>query len=373
MVNGSNKKLNLLGKAATEFSRKELTPAREENDKFPFGPFFKTVIEKAYEIDFFHTTLPENLDGAGLGTSELCVLLENICREDASLGGIIFTNTASQDLLLEAGANECLENIVTNARNAYEYLVAFPVFNNPAEVEHVARATKRNGNYTLSGSIEYLVLGGLAESAIIPAKIDTQENYSFFLIDLKSRDIQKSDAIISLGLHACPAVDIVLKKTNGMLIGKENQGKIYFDRMTDKMCAAASAMSLGIMKGALKEALAYCKKREQGGRKIIDWSEVKMLLSNMAVKIKNAELVLSSVCRAIENNETGWEACSKASALHIQDMACEITTDGIQVLGGVGYMKDFGQEKRFRDAKHLQALFGISPMKKINYLDRFVI
>ncbi|MFH2066122.1 MAG: transposase [Pseudomonadota bacterium] len=49
-------------------------------------------------------------------------------------------------------------------------------------------------------------------------------------------------------------------------------------------------------------------------------------------------------------------------------MACKTTADGIQVMGGAGYMKDFGQEKRFRDARHVQSLLGMAPMKKISYL-----
>ena len=65
---------------------------------------------------------------------------------------------------------------------------------------------------------------------------------------------------------------------------------------------------------------------------------------------------------------TQWQTRSRAAALLIQEMACEVTTDGIQVLGGAGYMKDFGQEKRFRDAKHIQALLGIAPLKKITLL-----
>ncbi|MBI5896521.1 MAG: acyl-CoA dehydrogenase, partial [Desulfobacterales bacterium] len=51
---------------------------------------------------------------------------------------------------------------------------------------------------------------------------------------------------------------------------------------------------------------------------------------------------------------------------------CDVTTDGIQVMGGVGYMKDFGQEKRFRDAKHTQALLGIAPAKKIKFMNEML-
>lgn len=197
--------------------------------------------------------------------------------------------------------------------------------------------------------------------------------YSLFLVDLNDIGIQKSDTVVSLGLHACPAVDIWLKNVQGELIGNENEGDAYFETMSNKMHAPSAAMSLGIMKGSFKEALEYSKGRKQGGREIVNWSELKMMLANMAIKIKNAEMVMSSLCQTIEEDKTGWESCSRAAAVHIQDMACDLTTDGIQVLGGVGYMKDFGQEKRFRDAKHIQALLGIYPMKKIKYMDTFVL
>ncbi len=68
----------------------------------------------------------------------------------------------------------------------------------------------------------------------------------------------------------------------------------------------------------------------------------------------------------------GWDSCSRAAALLVGEMACDVTTDGIQLLGGVGYMKDFGQEKRFRDARHIQALLGIAPVRKINFLNEYL-
>ena len=95
-----------LEKAAAEFAGKELVPNREENDKYPFGPFFYSVLDKAYELDFFHIVLPEEADGMGHGMRALCTILDCICQADSSLGGIIFTSTAAQELLLTAGENE---------------------------------------------------------------------------------------------------------------------------------------------------------------------------------------------------------------------------------------------------------------------------
>jgi len=102
MIANTSKELKLLDKAAGEFARKELAPAREENDKFPFGPFFDSVLNKAYELDFFHSILPEKFGGIEQGMTSLCIVLDNICREDSSLGAIILTSTASHEVLLAA-------------------------------------------------------------------------------------------------------------------------------------------------------------------------------------------------------------------------------------------------------------------------------
>lgn len=365
----SAKEMKMMAKAAGEFAARQLTPEREENDKYPFGPFFSTAVQKAFDLDFFHLLLPEALNGLQMGVSAFAVVLENICRADSSLGGIIFTTVAAQQLMQHAGSTDLLKAICAS-ESVNDFLIALPVFNNPAQVKHLADVRLTGDRFMLSGQMEYMVLGGLARHALVPAQRSGTEGFSYFLVDLEHVGIRESDSVLSLGLHACPAVDLELNQVEGTLVGREGEGELYFDKMADRLHAAAAAMSLGIMKGAFKEALDYARKREQGGQTIIYWSEVKMILADMAVKISNAEMIVAHACEAVDARTSDWQARSHAAALHVQEMACDVTTDGIQVLGGVGYMKDFGQEKRFRDAKHLQALMGIVPVKKIKFLER---
>ena len=372
MIAGSNKELKLLNKAASDFAKKELAPSREENDKYPYGPFFGTILDKAYEIDFLHILLSEKAGGMGQGLSALSVVLDNICQEDASLGGIMFTTAAAHELITIAGNDDKLAQITETAKKVQDFLIAFPVFNNPSEVPHVASAAKKGESYTLSGSVEYMVAGNISGHALVPATLPGTDGYTYFLVDLGKDTVSASAPVLSLGLHACPAVDMTFNNAEGMLVGEAGKGADYFKAMSDRLHVAAAAMSLGIMKGSLKEGLTYAKGRFQGGREIIHWSEMKMILADMGVKIKNGEMILKTAVNAVDAKENGWQACSRAAAIHIQSMACDVTTDGIQVLGGVGYMKDFGQEKRFRDAKHIQSLLGMAPLKKINYFEDYI-
>jgi alkylation response protein AidB-like acyl-CoA dehydrogenase len=368
MSAADNKELKLLDNASREFAKKVLAPEREETDKFPFGPFFSHIIKKAFGLDFFHITLPEDLGGVGHGLEALCLILDNICQEDSSLGGIIYTNAFAQQVILAAGDGELLKTIADNQKTPEDFLIACPVLCNPSEIPLGVNADREGEKYLLSGAVDYMVMGGFAGQALIPAGIQGQDGYTWFLVNLSDKTVFKSDPVMSHGLHACPAVDIELRKTVATPVGETGRGAAYFDNTAAPMQLVAAAMSCGIMKGSFNEAVGYCRQRNQGGRKIKDWSEIQMLLANMDIQLQVADMLVSRACRAMTDEEKNWQHKVRAAALHVLSSATALATDGIQAMGGVGYMKDFGQEKRFRDAGQIQAFLGNFPMKKIRLI-----
>ncbi len=357
---------------ARSFAAKELAANREEHDRYPFGPFFDSVVTKAHEVGLLSATLPEECGGIGQDVGALCIILDHISAVDASLSGIIFTNALSQEIMLAAGNKDLLAGIMEKAADAKAALIACPSFANPSETGTTLEAVKVKDSYMLNGSIEYVVLGGISGHALVPARIKGQEGYSFFLIDPADKGLNKSEPVFSLGLHSCPAVDLTLSGVEGKLIGQAGEGAKYFNRAADRMHSAVAAMQCGIMKGSFNEALDYSQQRFQGGKEIIKWSGLRMLLGQMAVQVKIAEMVLSEAAMAVENQEPQWNLYTRAASVHLSELACKLTTDGIQCLGGNGYMKDYGQEKRFRDAKHVQAFLGLAPMRKLGMIKSIV-
>lgn len=353
---------------ARSFAAKELTGKTEQHDRFPFASFFQTVLEKAYEVGFLGIMLPEKLGGIGGDISTLSVILMNVCSADASLGGIIFTNALSQEVMLAAKADKIMADIFPKASSCPEFLVSFPSFTDPSFAENLPIAERSDKVYSITGYLEYLVLGGIAAKAIIPARTKDAPGYSFFLVDCADSGIAKSPPVFSLGLHACPAVDLNLKSVKGSLIGEEGRGVTYFNKASEMMHIAAGAMNAGIMRGSFTEALAYSKERTQGGWEIINWSEVSMILASMSIKTDVAEMCVTQACQIHANGLQDEAGRSISAALHIHELAGETVTDGIQVLGGNGYMKDYGQEKRYRDSHQVQALLGISPLKKLSLI-----
>lgn len=369
MITALNKDLKPFEDLITEFSKEQLKPHVEEHDRYPFGNLDADVIEsgfkKIYDLGFLGIMLPEKYGGIGQGISALSMMLGHVAEIDASYSLIIFTSSLSQEIILTAGADKLAEKLFPDAKTARDYLVAFPSFSNPGQIVALPQASSSGKGFKLSGKLDYLVLGNFSNWAVIPAKIAGKTGYSFFLVDLNDKGIKKSDPIFSLGLHACPIIDVSFDGAGCQLIGEEGEGEKYFDKASKVLHVATAAMSAGIMKGSLKEAMDYTREREQGGRAIVNWSEVRMILANMAVRSRAADMCVAETCQGIEAQIQDWGIYSVSTALMVHEMACEVVNDGVQLLGGNGYMKDYGQEKRYRDAHQVQALLGASPMKKL--------
>ncbi len=354
---------------ARDLSMKKLAEHREDHDRYPFGTLFTEAIGDAGVVGFYAVNLPVDYGGVGMNADMVAVILEKISAVDASLAGVVFTNAAALEIIRIASECTGSWSVYQNGGRFGTAPLAFQSYAGPKETEMPVAG---ESGTSLTGKVPYLVLGGIAEFAVIPARRKGHDGFSYYLLDLGSKKVRKSEPVVSLGLHACPAADIDLDDVPALLIGEQGKGGAYFQAMMDRLSVCSAAMSLGIMKGSLSDALQYTADRYQGGRQIIDWPQVRMMLANMAIDVKTAESCLSAACREMDCGEQGWELTAQAAALHLGELANRVTADGVQVFGGNGYTKDYPQEKRMRDAKQVQCLLGMTLLRKIDYIARVI-
>ena len=355
---------------AKDISVKKLVENREEHDKYPFGELFADAIRDAGVVGFYGVNLPLDFGGVGMNTGMIAAILEQLSEADASLAGIVFTNAAALEIL-NAGAGSAKDaSIFQSVKNLGSTPLAFPAYASPEEIQ--MPVMNKNGAGIFFGKINNLPLGDIADHAVIPARKEGENGFSYYLIDLSDKGVRKSKPIVSLGLHACPAVVLTMEKVPALLVGTAGEGQKYFLSMRDQMSVCAAAMALGNMRGSLNDALIYTADRYQGGRQIIDWGQVRMMLANMAIETKIAEACLAAACQEMDCNMCGWERTAQAAAIHIGEMANRSCTDGVQLFGGNGYMKDYPQEKRMRDTKQIQCLLGRSLLRKMDYIAEII-
>jgi alkylation response protein AidB-like acyl-CoA dehydrogenase len=350
---------------ARDFSHKQLRANRVKNDCYPFTELFYGAIDNAASIGLYGINLAADYGGVEMNTSMLASIIEKISQVDASLAGTVFTNGAAIEILNSGSQSVGDTSIYRRIDELGVTPLAFCAYADPREQK--LPTVDANQKY-VSGSIDYLVLGNIANFAVIPVRDIDEKGISYYLIDLRTDAIEKSEPIVSLGLHACPAFDIALNRSPAWRVGKSGHGHQYFEITRQRMSICAAAISLGLMRGAFDDALNYTKERYQGGRQIIDWGQVRMMLANMAIETEIAESCLSMACQKIDRNQNGWQRAAQAAAIHIGEMATRCCTDGVQLFGGNGYTKDFPQEKRMRDSRHVQSLLGMLPLRKIDYI-----
>jgi alkylation response protein AidB-like acyl-CoA dehydrogenase len=151
------------------------------------------------------------------------------------------------------------------------------------------------------------------------------------------------------------------------LIGAEGEGFRLAMRVLDRSRPGIAAQGLGLAQGATDYALEYARGRETFGEPIARHQLVAAMLAEMETKCEAARGLLYG-CGAMIDAGVDGPALSKRSAmtkLFCTDVAMEVTTSAVQVLGGYGYMQDYPVERMMRDAKITQIYEGTNQIQRM--------
>lgn len=362
-----------LEEMARRLAQDKIKPKSSALDRYPFAGGEAAAIDALLdELDaqgLLAVTAPEAWGGLGLGVDALSVIIYALSEVDASFALPVFTAAFSQGLLAKAGGTPPWQAETASGRDR---LVAFPLFETPGRISSLPQASRTATDFTLTGAVRDLAMGRYARRALVPAILEGESDYAYFLVELAGPSVRCCVSDLPLGMRALPLLDLDLTATPAQLVGAERGGGEIFSEVAARFQAAAAAMSAGLMRGALQEVLAYAQERHQGGRAIINWSEVRMMIGAMAARSRTADACVAATCQAVEADSPGWRSLALGSATLVHELACQQGDDGLQALGGVGYMRDFPQEKRYRDARQLQALLGAAPLRKLALVDRLL-
>src|SRR5699024_163274 len=148
------------------------------------------------------------------------------------------------------------------------------------------------------------------------------------------------------------------------LIGAEGDGlRIAFSAL-DSGRLGIAAVATGIAQRALEDAVAYANEREAFGKTIIGHQGLGFLLADMAAAVASARATSLDAAR---RKDTGRPHSREASIakLTATDAAMKVTTDAVQVLGGVGYTREFPVERYMREAKITQIFEGTNQIQRL--------
>ncbi|WP_374592190.1 acyl-CoA dehydrogenase family protein [Aquabacterium sp.] len=299
----------------------------------------------------------ERLGGLAQGAAALARVLEALGAVDASAAAVIYAQAAAHRALRCASLPA--DAWRRHAPDLADAWLAWPGYRALDEGSWPALTASpgADGGATaaLSGEVPMLLLGDSADWAVLPA-CAPDGTRPLVLLDLRHPGVRRGAPIRTLGLTACGAADLCLTAAPCLLLGVD--AATAFRRGAPLLAAGVIAMQCGVMRGSLQAAQTYAADRHQGGGDLLGWGEVRRLLSLMHERWRAARGLLAQAVAADEPAGAADAASAEYGALHAGALACELTLDGVQLLGGNGYMKDYGQERRLRDARQLQSLPG---------------
>jgi alkylation response protein AidB-like acyl-CoA dehydrogenase len=378
--------------AVREFAETRIAPvAREldEQSRFPWDN-----VRAMADLGWFGINVPEEYGGMGRDYPSYILAIEELARIDASHAITVSAHsTLGTSPILSFGTEEQKRRYVPLLA-AGKVLGGFGLTEPGAGSDAAATRTsavRENGHYRLNGSKIFITHAGVGEVFVVTAVTRRDEGtrgISSFIVTKETTDRQEADRVgvghapelepfmagvraakkeDKMGWRASDTRELVLEDVEvpaDHRLGEEGQGFVNFMKTLDAGRIGIGALALGLAQGALDTALDFVAGRQQFGRPLRDFQGIQFRLAEMATRIQAARHL---VYHAAWLKQAGRSYTTEASMakLFASDAAMDITTQGVQLLGGYGYTNDYPVERHMRDAKICQIGEGTNEIQKL--------
>ncbi|BBZ75930.1 acyl-CoA dehydrogenase [Mycolicibacterium anyangense] len=352
-----------------DIADKVLSPIVDEHERSETYP--EGVFAQLGAAGLLSLPQPEEWGGGGQPYEVYLQVLEELAARWAAVAVAVSVHTLACHPLLTFGTEEQKQRWLPGMLSGEQigaYSLSEPQAGSDAAALRCA-AVPAGGGYVVNGSKAWITHGGIADFYNLFARTGegSSKGISCFLVpgDLPGLSFGKPEE--KMGLAAVPTTSAFYDNAEigaDRRIGTEGQGlQIAFSAL-DAGRLGIAAVAVGIAQAALDEACAYAQDRTTFGRKIIDHQGLGFLLADMAAAVASARATYLDAARRRDSGLPYSQAASVAKLI-ATDAAMKVTTDAVQVLGGVGYTRDYRVERYMREAKITQIFEGTNQIQRL--------
>lgn len=333
----------------------------DEREEFPWE-----IMKVLAESDMFRVFVPEKYDGLGGGCFELCLVIEELSRACSAVAVSYAASALGSFALIEYGTEEQKQKYLPTIA-AGKKLAAFALTEPTAGSDAGAiktTAEKANGGYILNGTKQFITNGGEAEIYTIIALTDKTRGArgaSAFVVEKDTPGFTFGRKERKMGIRASATRELIFQNClipKDNLVSKEGAGFIITMKILDRARPGIGAQALGVAQGALEAAVDYSRQRIQFGHPLIALPVVQDIVAEMAIQVEAARALTYAVAKTIDSGAKEFTETAAMAKVFASDVAMKVTTDAVQICGGMGYMRDYPVEKMMRDAKITQIYEG---------------
>ncbi|WP_028637207.1 acyl-CoA dehydrogenase family protein [Nocardioides sp. URHA0032] len=327
--------------------------------------------------DFHAPHVPEEYGGAGADALATVIVIEEVARACASSSLIPAVNKLGSLPVQISGSEELKKRYLGKlaaGEGGFSYCLSEPDAGSDA-VGMKARAVLDRGSdgdhYVLNGVKRWITNAGVSEYYTVMAVTDPEKRgrgISAFVVEKSDPGVSFGAPEKKLGIKGSPTREVYLDNVRipaDRMIGAEGTGFETAMKTLDHTRVTIAAQAVGIAQGALDYALGYAQERKQFGKSISDFQGMQFLLADMGMKVEAARQLTYAAAGKSERGDADLTFFGAAAKCFASDVAMEVTTNAVQVLGGYGYTRDYPVERMMRDAKITQIYEGTNQVQRI--------
>ncbi|MGD2252592.1 MAG: acyl-CoA dehydrogenase family protein [Anaerolineales bacterium] len=363
---------------AHRFAEREIRPVAAEYDEREEMPW--PVLHKAAEIGLTSYQYPEQYGGGGMtDLVTACVVTEELAWGCLGIGGAIIGCGLAGVPILISGSEAQKQRYIpwfcdpANLRSG-AFALTEPEAGSDVASLHTT-AVREGDGYVLNGQKRFITLGGVADLYVVFATLDPARGHrgiTAFIVEADTPGLSAGKKESKMGMRAGYTGDVILQDVRVPVenrLGGEGEGFYVAMKAFERTRPVVGILAVGLARAAYEYAVEYARERMQFGKPIIATQAVRFMLADMLTEIEAARLLVwrSAWLADIGKPNNAEASMGKAFAA---DMAMQVTTDAVQILGGYGYMRDYPVEKWMRDAKILQIVEGTSQIQRLIIADK---
>lgn len=356
---------------ASDFAENELRPIAAECDRDARFP--GELLAKAAEAGFLSAAIPEEYGGGGLDPITCAMIFEELFRGCAGLATSIGINTLAAEPIMLAGNEDQKQRWLPRLCVPEGGRAGFCLTEPEAGSDVAAistTATDKGDHFLINGQKCFTGNGGIADVYTVFATTDRSKGIgglTGFIVDGNAEGVSMGKKEDKLGIRAAHTADVFFDDVavpREDVLGKEGKAFYLVMQTLDQTRAGVAAGAVGIARAAYEEALRYAKERVQFARPIVMNQGISFKLADMLMKIEaGRRLYYHAAWLATEGRPVS--TASSIAKAYCGDIAVEVATEAIQILGGYGYMRDYPVEKFLRDAKVMQIYEGTNEIQRV--------
>jgi alkylation response protein AidB-like acyl-CoA dehydrogenase len=366
----------MLQETVRKFAADELRPRLREYEKARGVP--AELERRFHELGLTLVDVPEAAGGMGMGMTTAVLAHEELAWGDPGAAVALWTVGHLPAALLELGTAEQAARLLDRfsgpgAASRRGAVAWSEVGKQLPEIGFTTVARADGDHWILDGEKSFVLNGGIADVYVVFAQIDVAAGWKgigAFVVEGSNPGLTMGARAEWLGLETAHAASI---KLNACRVGPDARlvGAAVTEpvaaarRMFARIAVVNAARQVGLARASYESALAYTQERVAFGKPVAHFQSVSFELAEMATEVESARWMVWRAAAELDKGAKTALTSVAMAATHANELAWHVADDGVQLLGGAGFVQDYPAEKWMRDAKTLALVGGTDELSRL--------